>query len=1399
MRRRVWALGLALVLALSLVPMGALAAGPMEISTAEQFAAMDASGSYILMDDISITTAYSNDFSGTFDGNGHRITVTISGASNVGLFKKVTGTVKNLIVDGTVTGTGQYVGAIAAVCEGRIIDCGNEATVTGNKRVGGIAGHIGSTSKSATILNCYNTGAIEGKAKSGTATGGIAGYVQNADTSIQNCASFASVTAQAQDGALVGYCQGKLTSSAWGGASSSMEAAGWINDANKDASTKSYEDAASACAALNATRGTNAEWIVSNGVPVLKLEQKGGASTDPEISIDNTAKTLYVQTGLGDKYPNEVTLTAKTVNVPEDATVSWSIDDETAATLTAPVGGGSNSIIVKAATGGTATVTASVTVAEKTYSATSIITVIPHITTLHIDGVLAVGETLTARADIFGGGEYDDENFPTLNFQWRSATEEQHRAGTYEDISGATGLTYTIPADMVGNYISISLRYGSENKTPNLTYGPVVSAAMGAAQKDASELYAAWEGKAIKAATMLSLPTTGTNGSAISWESSDPAIDAKTGKVTLPAEGKVEVELTAAITNGGETLTRTYTVTVWSQAEVDKEAADQKAQLEQTIQAKLGTFYKMYPVFGTDTNVVAMLKAALNDETIGVSIQSVTEVYGGAGIANDGTITYYYKDPNETAPVHFASYRVTFALTRDGATAEKEIPVIVYWDRTKVEKVLNDEILAKLDDDLAKGEDGSYVLPKTIDGKRWALISWTSSDDKALSISAEGQQTADTLFDPYVGVVRPGTTAKTVTLTAKATFQYTNDVTGSEAPIVLYKTFTVTVPPVNAEQGAAIEADLQAKLEAGFAKVGLTDDVTGETLTAGDDDAYTVTNDIQLPTTRDFGVDGKVQPVTLTTSDETGTLVVPSGSNAALVTVYRPAPGQAAVTTDFTVTLYDQDTSVSVSKTFTVKVLPLTQEEIERELALMSKVKAAYFDGIKNANTAADDIRTDLHAFQEVYERDGQLVWVYDSKDRTGSGIVPTAMKGWEELEAWRLFQSSNPAVVSHENLLVTRQKDPKRVNVTSSLSSETLGRYGALYASDKDAYAAYASCAGLYAQEVSAELLVRGTANANSTAAVRSTVSADFTLTWLDGETVFTESVTGQEPLTVYSVFKDAMEKHGYAYNSGSYVRWIESAEGETLSEMDAGPNSGWMYKVNGQIPDVSMQNYGLKDGDRIVFFYTKDYTKELYPSGSHWGGGSTATLPTEPTTTCPFTDLTGHWAKDEVERAWTQGLVTGMTEGTFVPDAGLTRAMAVTMLHRMAGAPAAAATTSFTDVPAGTWYAQAVAWAAETGVVKGMTEGTFAPDEAVTRAQLATMLYRYAQTRGEGYTGAWMFLLDVPDRAAIADWAYEAVCWLNTNDVLKGRDDGRIDPQGGATRAEAAALYLRLADKLA
>lgn len=93
-----------------------------------------------------------------------------------------------------------------------------------------------------------------------------------------------------------------------------------------------------------------------------------------------------------------------------------------------------------------------------------------------------------------------------------------------------------------------------------------------------------------------------------------------------------------------------------------------------------------------------------------------------------------------------------------------------------------------------------------------------------------------------------------------------------------------------------------------------------------------------------------------------------------------------------------------------------------------------------------------------------------------GHGIVPTAMDGWDVLEIWRLFKSSNAAVISHENLLVTRQTENKAVTVSSALSSETLGKYGELYKKDPVTYAAYKDLAPLYYQEVSADLIVKGT-----------------------------------------------------------------------------------------------------------------------------------------------------------------------------------------------------------------------------------------------------------------------------------------------------------------------------------
>lgn len=176
------------------------------VSSAKEFAEMDASGSYKLTADITVTAPYANDFTGTFDGNGHTVTLNItSGSANTGLFKKLVGgaTVKNVTTAGTVSG-GASTGAIAGNADGKvsIFNCKNTATVTGTgKGVGGILGYSYPANGYATIESCANTGAIvaEGKQQ----TGGIAGNLEGAHV-IRNCYNTGSVTATSGFAGIVG-------------------------------------------------------------------------------------------------------------------------------------------------------------------------------------------------------------------------------------------------------------------------------------------------------------------------------------------------------------------------------------------------------------------------------------------------------------------------------------------------------------------------------------------------------------------------------------------------------------------------------------------------------------------------------------------------------------------------------------------------------------------------------------------------------------------------------------------------------------------------------------------------------------------------------------------------------------------------------------------------------------------------------------------------------------------------------------------------------------------------------------------------------------------------------------------------------------------------------------------
>ena len=777
-----------------------------------------------------------------------------------------------------------------------------------------------------------------------------------------------------------------------------------------------------------------------------------------------------------------------------------------------------------------------------------------------------------------------------------------------------------------------------------------------------------------------------------------------------------------------------------------------------------------------------MLSAKLDDSSIAVSVSKVEEVYGGAGVAADGTITYFFADPNTTPLVHNGSYNVTFALSKAGATETLQVPVVIGWDVQRVRDAISAEITSQLTTEglCAAGEDPNLLtqdltLPKVIDGKRWALISWTSSDPTAIAVSDKNQQTPDTLFDPYVGVVKTPAQDKAVTLTATVTFQFTDT---QEQAITVSKVFYVTVKG----QETTVREDLLAKLDAGFAAYGgLRDAVTGLPLTQRDG-KYLAANDIHFPTTRDFGVDGKYTPVTITSSDA-DTIVPPDVNNAARAAVYRPLPGEAAKDVTVTVTLTDADSGVAASRDFVIEVQPLTQAEIDAELALMAQVKAHYFDGIRNANTDEKNILTDLHPFQEAYlDADGQLVWVYDHADLTGSGIVPVAMDGWSESEQWRLFRSSNSHVISHENLLVTRPAEDKTVTIRSELSSETLGKYAARYPDNADFQA-------LSHQAVSAKVTVVGTTPVDPTPVDPTpidptpvdptpvdpnpeTITVTFQL-HTDTEAWILPTVVRDLPegTTAFDVFKQVLAANGYTYDAkGSYVQAVTAPDGTKVAELSKGQYSGWMYRVNGEFPDTYMGAYELEDGDGIEVFFTADYTKE---AGAF----------------LPFVDVTNHWAYTDIKRVYNRGWMVGESATIFAPDQELTRAMLAVILYAMAGEPEVAAANPFSDVPAGEWYTDAIIWAAANGIVVGCGDGTFRPEMAVTRAQAAVMLCGYAAFAGRDVT-ARTDLSAFGDAADIPAWAQAEMQWANAEKLILGRDGKLLAPNAAATRAEMASI---------
>ena len=181
------------------------------------------------------------------------------------------------------------------------------------------------------------------------------------------------------------------------------------------------------------------------------------------------------------------------------------------------------------------------------------------------------------------------------------------------------------------------------------------------------------------------------------------------------------------------------------------------------------------------------------------------------------------------------------------------------------------------------------------------------------------------------------------------------------------------------------------------------------------------------------------------------------------------------------------------------------------------------------------------------------------------------------------------------------------------------------------------------------------------------------------------------------------------------------------------------------------------------------------------------------------PFKDVdTGKWYHVSIDYVLTHSIMNGVSGTSFAPNSNLTRGMLVQILFNLEGKPQSAS-ASFSDVKADAWYAKAVGWAAANKVVTGYADGTFRPNAAVTREQAAAILYRYAQSKGiDVSVGEDTNILSYADALQASEYAIPALQWAVGAGVLNGKSGNLLAPTGTATRAEIAAIMQRWCEKI-
>ena len=665
-----------------------------------------------------------------------------------------------------------------------------------------------------------------------------------------------------------------------------------------------------------------------------------------------------------------------------------------------------------------------------------------------------------------------------------------------------------------------------------------------------------------------------------------------------------------------------------------KDMSDAEAAAREKLEAAKTLLSKNYqPNFKTDKNLLTMAQARLtagNIEGVTVAMKSaVTKkdlfTDARASIDLDGTLHYKWNDNGTTSSTNLYC-DAALILTCDGYTDEVEsATVIIGLDEDRALEALRVQgrrivIPQELNDSTTLASVPHYMVKEGVDENDvdynssndlhlWAEVTWQSSNTSVIGIGSNTTK----LYAPYTVKVSRPKTDTSVTLTAALTYSGRDD-------LKVYFTYTVTV------KGTQKAIEYQEGLELWLS--GGTQDPYGALYvpaTGAKIDVNNVTTDIHFPTTSDmrsvfadnYGADfdGKYTPILITSSNES--VVESLEANAARAWVYRPLPGQEDAKVTLTVKILSRPSGsgkdydnmqVLASKEIQITVPAMSQTEIDAAAAFMKKVctEDVYWEGIRKANTARDNVTGDLWSFMEIVPDGDGYKFLRTSAESQWLGVKVDDIDGRYNSEQYRCFRSSVPSVVAHEKLSVTKPQYNTHVKIDSVLTYVEYGKYYEKFSSDP----AYAQFKQFYKQPVSTVVTVIGTTGIEDPSVEDITITVNVTGSTFAPAfadlTAATYTCKSNAYQTAWDALESVLTSNSYTYTgSGNYVTGVTDPAGCRLYAGDPahGEWSGWMYTVNGKMPMLDATTYATLDkyllpaNDRIDFYYVNCPTE----SGDH------------------------------------------------------------------------------------------------------------------------------------------------------------------------------------------------------